>query len=265
MTTQPITKNTPKPRYTVVHRNWRDYRERESDYNYMEFNLDSRHSRQLDAYHALAERLLATGDWITHKNQDIPELFATKNPDAVDKNRTLQLERISANGIFTAADYTYNLILMRHYFKDGELDEMSITLPIGKSEDGLSVMVYTAIENRGHKLSLDDAVADLDAFITHIDDLYKKQAASADGMVHSTHIKHMKIDYDLLKERFLLQRVDDKNIPYSYYDELKVTSFGQAMFMNVSFVHENVRYDYRVDSTYYLKLLKVKEKEAQAV
>lgn len=253
MSHQSTTENMNQPRYALIHRNWRDYRE--ADYTYTKFNLDGRNSRQIEAYHALAERLLATGDWITHEDREIPELLINQNPDLANTNSSVQLERIHANGIFTAEDYTYGLILMRHYFKNGELHEMSIILPIGKLEHGLSIVVHPTIETRGHKLALDEALIDLDAFIDKINALYKSQAASIDGQVYSIRIKHMPIDFDLLKRRFLLKRVDDKKIPFSNYDDLKVTSFGQSMFMNVSFMNDNVLYEYRVDSVYYLKLL----------
>lgn len=249
---------TQTPKYTVVHRNWRDYRE--SEYSYSKLNLDSRNSRQLEAYHALAERLLATGDWITSEDQEIPELFANQDLETTNENNLVPLERIHPNGIFSAQNHVYNLILMRHYFKNGQLQEFSISLPISNIKDGFSVVVYTAIDTRGYKLSLDEVVTDLDGIISKINNLYKQHAASVDGMVYNTPIKHMPIDYDLLKERFLLKRVDDKNISFTHYDKLKVISFSQAMFMNVGFVNDDVSYEYRVDITYYLKILNERKK-----
>ena len=261
MSTQPTIQSQAKPQYAVIHRNWRDYKE--VDNTYTQFNLNERNSAQLEAYHALAERLLATGDWITHENQLVPELLLNQNPSLDNKNTVIQLERLDANSTFTAADYIYNLILIRYYFKDGELNEMSINLPIGKHDDGLTLMAYTAIETRACKIPLEEAVEDLDAVVAKIEALYRKEAASADGMAYRANIKHMPIDWDLLKERFLLQRVNDKHVSYPNYSELQVKSFSQALFMNVSFVSDKVQYDYRVDITYYRKLLK--ERQAMVV
>lgn len=228
--------------HTINHRNFKSWRN--ADYIYVAIELDEENSRRLDTYHELVERLLTSDDgWTAHKGLIEPD--------------------------FNANCESYNLKLMRHYYKDGNICELKIDLPVDRHSKKIeSMRVFGSSLEYGSKsvfgsgsviaevLSLD---LEVDELVDIIDTLYVKAATTQDGIYHTT-LADIPIDFDLLKETFLLKKIKSTNelVPFKTHKDLRVKHFKQGLKMVVSFTNGKVEHDYTISIPEYQNEVKAK-------
>ena len=227
--------------HTIHHRNFKSWRN--TDYIYVDIELDEENSRRLDTYHELVERLLTSDSgWTAHKNLIKPD--------------------------FNANWDTYNLKLMRHYYKDGAICEFRIDLPIdrhgkkiesmrafGSSLEYGSNSVFGSGSVVAVELSLD---LEVDELFDKLDELYVK-AAEVQGRIRQVTLADIPIDFDLLKEKFLLKKTKSNElVPFNNHKDLRVKYFKEGLQMVVSFANGKTEHNYTVSIREYQSRAKAK-------
>lgn len=226
-----------------------------------DIELDELSASNLEVYHELVARLLKDGRWIAIKGKTKPD--------------------------FTGENGRYSLGLVRYFYKNGEVYEMSIQLPISyvrKEIDSIAVYSSYGDGTIGEFLPIADAAENMDAFISNIGMLYEK-AAAVDYVVCEVKVMNMATDYDLLKEKFLLKEgvikqrpcltlgADDnsdfasdfgftdykeKGSPFSEYKNLRLIGFNTPSIMQIGFTSGDDDYVYDVPFNDYQKALAAK-------
>lgn len=233
-----------------------------NDYHaYRDLKLSEQDASNLDVYHKLIKRMLASGRWTPFQGKTEPD--------------------------YTAEGGRYTLGLLRHFYKDGNVYEMSVHLPINYPHTEVStIIVYSRHGDgtMGEFLPLVDAIEDMDAFINNIERLFVS-AATAKSFVHEVKVSSMATDYDLLKESFLIKKGEIKKRPcitlgdntnsdfgsdfgfveyaeedkrFNEHKDLRVIGFDTSLVMQVAFTDGDKNYIYDVPFNEYQKALAAK-------
>lgn len=197
--------------------------------NVCSINLDEKSSGRLDAYHALAERLLATGDWFVGSNQATPT--------------------------FTATGFSYDLVLLRHFFKDGKLTEFRITLLLDTIHQDIEYLgVFSSDSMLNKRLSLDDAVTDIEALIAKIDSMYKDFAVSEDGQCWDIKLlEEIPFDAEVITQQLGDANYKGERDPCRRNDNLRISHFEQGLRMVICVTKGNKEYMHSISTNNYLK------------
>ena len=230
-------------------------------HSYHNIELGEQDSANLDVYHKLVARMLSNGRWIACKGKSNPDM--------------------------TAEGGYYTLGLIRHFYKDGDVYEMSVQLPINRMHPEISMIaVYSHYGDGtiGEFLPLADAAENMNAFINKIEGMFA-QAATFKNTACEVKVLNMAVDYDLLKEQFLVKKgaiikrpciqlgVNDNNsfgddfgfieavgesLPFSEHKDLRVLGFDTSLIMQVAFTHGSDEYIYNVPFNDYQKAVAAK-------
>ena len=191
---------------------------------------DEKNSGRLDAYHTLAERLLATGDWIASHNQAKPP--------------------------FSATSHRYDLVLLRHFFKDGKLTELSIKLLLDTTHQNIEYLgVFSSDSKLNERLSLDEAVADIDAFIAKIDAMFVGFAAETGSQCWDIKLtEEIPFDEEVLMQHLLSKfKHKGEKVTSRRYKNIRIEHFVEGLLMVVSFTNGNKEYMHSFSINNYLK------------
>ena len=205
--------------HTINYKRWLPSRATSDCNQYDDIVLDEQSSRNLDNYHALVERLVATGDWSIYDNKTVPDFTG-----GLDGDHT-----------------SCSVVLIRHFYQCNNIIEFRVELPIctlSKTIDGVKLYLAgsswskTNIHLTGMADKLDVVEYEINksfqAFVNTIGETSSHKAID---------INDLKIDFELLKAQFLMKVSKKGSAPFKTYKNLRVTRFLKNLKMEVCFTN----------------------------
>ena len=158
-------------------------------------------------YKALTDKLLATNDWMV-RNDDL---------QSDKENQPITLIRF-----FNKKHHPCQCQLSINTKENDEFGDLLLTFEALKQ--GSKGTIHLDSEMLAHNNNI---------VMESVQSLFERHAKNENGLVHEIRLQDQLIDFDLIKRKFLLNKVTGK--PMRSYRRLKLLGYGEGMMMNVSF------------------------------
>lgn len=226
--------------HTINYKRWMPSRATSSSNEYYDIVLDEQSSRNLDNYHALVERLVATGDWAIYDNKTVPDFTG-----GLDGDHT-----------------SCSVVLIRHFFQSNNIIEFRVELPICTLSNSIGgVRLYLAGSSWSKtNISLTgmaDKLEEVEAAINKSFQAFVNTIGGADKH-RAINLNEMQIDFELLKAQFLMNISKKRSVPFKTHKNLRVTRFLKNLKMEVCFTNGKTDHVRIVDIQSYHYALKQK-------
>lgn len=148
---------------------------------YRELVLDDKNALRLGAFHNIVAKLVESDDgWFISGNDE-------------------------TDGLLTAQGMHYNLVALRHFFKDGSLGEVSIRATVSSFDKGITDICISfdcdGISAANDKwIRLEEAIHNPDAVIKDIDLFFHQALDSGYGTFDYVNLNEMPIDDNIIKQ-----------------------------------------------------------------
>lgn len=205
--------------HTIHYKRWKPSRANDTFQDFYDIVLDDQSSRNLDTYHALVERLVATGDWFIYENKAVPDFTG-----GLDNDHT-----------------SCSVVLIRHFHQNNNIIEFRVELPICTLRNSIGgAKLYLAgcswgktdISLTGMSDKLEELEAEINtrfkAFVDTVGDTDNHKAIK---------LEEMDIDFELLKEQFLMNNARKRSVPFKSHKNLRITRFLKNLKMEVCFTN----------------------------
>ena len=174
-------------------------------YQYKIF-LDEQNALRLGAFHNIVAKLIESDDgWFLCGNDD-------------------------TNGLLSAQDEHYNLVAIRHFFKNGLLGEARIKASVNSFEKTVTdiCLSYNSTElpaDSDKWIQLEEAIHNPDAVVEDINAMVNDTLDFSDGAFDFVNLHEMPIDHNIIKQMTMQPTAEN----------IKVVSFNENMGMTITY------------------------------